>query len=157
MEVNFHKVNCSGWGAGMEDWVCISVFEPDDDDWRIFSTPIEGFQYEWCYDHELRVSSRELVNPPMDGSSVEYTMVERVAKTPVDAGEEFTMTVYDSWLNGVDPEFSWGTLDFPMTCDTDELCDDLIAEMQDESVDSVDVTFQCPGEGGAPVVTDIAL
>ncbi|MCZ7672694.1 MAG: DUF4377 domain-containing protein [Chloroflexi bacterium] len=48
-----------------------------------FYNPIVGFTFEPGYEYELKVMVETVENPPADGSSLRYTLVEVVSKTAV--------------------------------------------------------------------------
>jgi len=150
MEVDFFKENCTGVGERL----CMVVHEEGVDGWTFFYDGIEGFEYEWCHLYELEVSRRDVPNPPMDGSSVEYSLVEVVSQTPQFAGEEFYLTIQDWWLTGDEGDY-WMSDEFPLVCDTEEMCDTVVAELLDETLESVDVTLECPGDGAPPVIVAV--
>ena len=52
---------------------------------------IEGFQFEWGYQTELRILTRHIEHPPADGSSAEYYLVDVESRTPVKPGTRFEL------------------------------------------------------------------
>jgi hypothetical protein len=48
---------------------------------NFFYDQIEGFTFEDGFEYELVVSKTEILNPPADGSSVAYELIEVVSKT----------------------------------------------------------------------------
>lgn len=73
-------VECTGVGPQM----CMQIKESPEDDWQLFYDQIEGFDYEPGYDYELVVRVEDVENPPADASSLRYTLVEEVSKTPAE-------------------------------------------------------------------------
>ncbi|HST59082.1 MAG TPA: DUF4377 domain-containing protein [Longimicrobium sp.] len=61
---------------------CMLVKETPAGEWENFYDTIEGFTYEPGYDYVLRVGWREVSNPPADGSSRAYWLIETVEKKP---------------------------------------------------------------------------
>lgn len=53
------------------------------EDFTNFYTNINGFDYEPGYEYVLKVNAEDIPNPPADGSSVKYTLVEQVSKSKV--------------------------------------------------------------------------
>lgn len=82
MFVGPEKVPCEG--AGPQE--CYQVKDSPDGEWQLFYATIEGFQWEPGFIYELRVNVYQVVNPPADGSSLRYELVEVVSKTPVYLG-----------------------------------------------------------------------
>jgi len=76
--------DCTGAGAQK----CLMVREHPDDDYQYFYQPIAGFDYEEGYAYEIVVSVEQVENPPADGSSLQYSLVEIISKTPVAEASE---------------------------------------------------------------------
>ena len=69
---------------GVGPMECMQVKEDPDGDYTFFYQQIEGFEFEPGYEYELLVQVDQVENPPADGSSLKYTLIEVVSKTPVD-------------------------------------------------------------------------
>jgi len=69
--------------VGVAPMDCLQVKEDPDAEWQMFYAPIEGFEFEAGYEYELRVLVEPVPNPPADASSLRYTLIEVVSKTPV--------------------------------------------------------------------------
>lgn len=67
--------------TGVAPMKCLQVKEKESDSWENFYTNIEGFTYEPGYEYVLKVKTEKIENPPMDGSSIKYTLVKQVSKT----------------------------------------------------------------------------
>ena len=69
----------------------------NDTSWRRHYEGIEGFTYEQGYEYQLRVKAEQLSDPPQDGSSIRYTLLEQISKIPahsvIPAHPTFTMEV----------------------------------------------------------------
>ncbi len=74
-------VECTGVAPQM----CMQVKDTPDGEYRLFYDQIEGFTFEEGYEYELRVRVEPVENAPADASSLKYTLVEEVSKTPVSA------------------------------------------------------------------------
>lgn len=72
------QVDC----VGLEPRKCIQVREDPDEEWRIFYDGIEGFDFEAGFSYVLRVERRRVEDPPADGSSFRYVLLEVVSKEP---------------------------------------------------------------------------
>lgn len=55
---------------------CMQVKFNPDDDWQLFYDQVEGFQYEPGYRYTLLVEKLEVQDPPADGSTIQYVLVE---------------------------------------------------------------------------------
>lgn len=67
--------------TGVAPMKCLQVKEKESDSWRNFYNNIEGFTYEPGFEYVLKVKTEKIENPPMDGSSIKYTLVKQVSKT----------------------------------------------------------------------------
>ena len=73
------KVDC----VGVAPQECLLVRDSPDDEYEFFYSQINGFDYEPGYEYELLVQKTPVENPPADASSIEWTLIEVVSKTPV--------------------------------------------------------------------------
>ena len=76
------KVDC----VGVAPQECLLVRDSPDDEYEFFYSQINGFDYEPGYEYELLVQKTPVENPPADASSIEWTLIEVVSKTPVTSG-----------------------------------------------------------------------
>ena len=81
MYVGPQLVDCVGSGPQK----CMLVKARPDAEWGLFYDGIEGFTFEPGYTYVLRVAVRRIENPPADGSSRAYRLVELVEKKPETA------------------------------------------------------------------------
>ncbi|MDY7394838.1 DUF4377 domain-containing protein [Aureibaculum sp. 2210JD6-5] len=58
-------------------------------DWNLFYGEIEGFNYELGYLYSLKIKKETLENPPADGSSIRYKLIEEVSKVRAPSDEPF--------------------------------------------------------------------
>lgn len=61
---------------------CLLVRPTRTAEWEYFTHAIEGFEWKPGFDYRIRVMIREIENPPADGSSLEYRLVQVLEKTP---------------------------------------------------------------------------
>lgn len=71
-----HQVDCMGVGPMR----CLLVKREGDQDWTMFYSYIEGFDYEQFYEYKILVEEHEIENPPMDASSIRYVLVSILEK-----------------------------------------------------------------------------
>lgn len=86
-------VDCVGSGPQQ----CMLVRTDPNADYEFFYQSIAGFTFEPGFEYELLVQVDTVENPPADGSSLSYTLVEIVSQTPVetaDAGTDVTTTLF---------------------------------------------------------------
>ena len=67
--------------TGVTPMKCLQVKEKESDSWENFYSNIEGFTYEPGFEYVLKVKTEKIANPPADGSSIKYTLVNQVSKT----------------------------------------------------------------------------
>jgi heat shock protein HslJ len=78
--VGAEQVDCVGVGPQK----CLLIREDPNAEWSYFYDAIEGFEWEAGFEYELRVNISEVENPPADGSSLRYELIEVVNKTAVN-------------------------------------------------------------------------
>jgi heat shock protein HslJ len=83
-------VDCVGVGPRK----CMLVKENPEDEYGMFYDRIEGFDYAPGYEYELRVQVDPVPNPPADASSLRYTLIEAVSKTPSLEGRLWMLERY---------------------------------------------------------------
>lgn len=71
-----HLVDC----VGVAPQKCMLVKENIVDDWHNFYGNIKGFTYEVGYEYLLKVKTEIIKNPPADGSSLKYILVDVLEK-----------------------------------------------------------------------------
>lgn len=76
-------VECEGAGPQQ----CMLVKESPEQDYQFFYDQIEGFNFEEGFEYELLVRQENVENPPADGSSIQWILVEEVNKVPVEQTE----------------------------------------------------------------------
>lgn len=79
--VGSEMVDCEGEGPQQ----CLLVKENPEDEYTLWYQPIAGFDYEPGYEYELVIEETTVSDPPAGGSSIQWTLVEEVSKTPVSA------------------------------------------------------------------------
>jgi hypothetical protein len=78
MYVGPERVECMAEGVRL----CLLVRYHPDQQWQWFYDPIEGFTWEPGFLCTLRVRRRHVPDPPADGSSYEWHLLEMVSKAP---------------------------------------------------------------------------
>ncbi len=72
-------VDCEGEGPMQ----CMQVRKTEAEDWTFFYQSIEGFTHEPSHRYELKVEVSKVGDPPADGSSLHFKLVEVVSKKKV--------------------------------------------------------------------------
>ena len=73
-----HKASCTGLTSQM----CYLMKNSPNGIWQNYYNDIEGFKYEEGYEYEILVNKKVIENPPADGPSFVYKLVNVVKKTP---------------------------------------------------------------------------
>ena len=79
-----NRVPCTG----VAPQLCLLVKENPDDEYSLFYSTIEGFEFEPGFEYELLVNKQTVPNPPADASAFRWTLIEVVSKTPVAPAAE---------------------------------------------------------------------
>jgi hypothetical protein len=80
MYINGVLANCVGVGP----MKCMQVKKDlKQTEWENFYGNIEGFNYQEGFTYTLKINKIKLENPPADGSSVKYKLLEIVDKKPM--------------------------------------------------------------------------
>lgn len=72
------QVDC----VGVAPQTCLLVRESAEAEYSYFYSSIEGFEYEPGYNYELLVEKIPVENPPADGASIQWRLIEVVEQTP---------------------------------------------------------------------------
>lgn len=80
LDVAAQRVACIGGEEGARE--CLRVREHPDTGWTLLFDEIEGFVFEPGFEYTIRVSIRRIPNPPADGSSLAYRLLEVLRKVP---------------------------------------------------------------------------
>lgn len=68
---------------GVAPMEVLQVKEGDSENWSLFYSNIEGFDYEPGYEYVLDVKKENRTDPvPADASSIKYTLVKEISKNP---------------------------------------------------------------------------
>lgn len=94
-----YKKDCEG----VTNQSCYLVKENPEDEWKLFYSEIEGFEYKAGRDYTLTIEEVPVENPPADGSIFKYKLVS-IDKTKVP--DYITSGLFDIWgllrMNGKD-------------------------------------------------------
>jgi hypothetical protein len=82
MRVNYYRQTCQAVGE-MNCYLVQKGPQIGTGDWSLFYDGIEGFQYEEGFVYTLKVRVEKVENPPADGSSRKYTLIEVISKDEV--------------------------------------------------------------------------
>ncbi len=91
-----HKAPCVGVGL----FLCSIVDSGEGDEY--FYDGIDGFEFAWGTEVTAEVRKTKVVNPPADGSSSRYTLVEILDDEPVATGTEFSWDLQGGLNNMTD-------------------------------------------------------
>lgn len=74
--INNKLVDCVGVGPQK----CMQVRKSPKSEWTLFYGGIDGFRFEPGYRYKLKVNVSKIKNPPMDSSSLKYSLVKVLSK-----------------------------------------------------------------------------
>ena len=69
--------------VGEATQLCFLVKEKPEHDWIYFYDPIQGFTYEPGFTYKILVGLTRIENPPQDGSSIAWRLIEVLEKVKV--------------------------------------------------------------------------
>lgn len=107
-------------------------------EWTYFYEAIEGFEYELGFVYELKTIRREISNPPADGASVSYELLEIISKTPTEDETPFQLILKSSAMFNP-PSFVFGDFQSGYTIldeigiDCNSLCNELESALHNEN------------------------
>lgn len=105
MYVGPEMVNCEGEARV----ACLQVKFEEGAEWELFYDNIEGFEFEPGFEYELRVNKITVEDPPADGSSIRYELVEIVGQSETETAgiEDLDFLMNTAWdlvtMNGETP------------------------------------------------------
>lgn len=85
--------------VGVGPMTCLMVKDAPDDDYRMFSDPIRGFDYVPGYEYELKVKVSEREKVPADVSKYIYELIEVVSKQPAGLAIDNTAWELSTYLS----------------------------------------------------------
>lgn len=85
--------------VGVGPMTCLMVKDAPADDYRMFYSPIKGFDYVPGYEYELRVEVTKRENVPADASALVYTLIEVVGKKKAGIAIDSTAWALSSYLS----------------------------------------------------------
>ncbi|MBK9069496.1 MAG: DUF4377 domain-containing protein [Myxococcales bacterium] len=124
MLVDHYRVPCVGENLRL----CLRASELDGSEYWYFYDYIEGFDYQWGHRYALRVEVTEIENPPQDGSSARYELIEVISDEVID--ERFEIALTAPYANGDAATGSFSLLgQRDVTCAAAESCDLIAAAL----------------------------
>ncbi len=87
--VSGNKTDCVGEAPNK----CLQVKEEGQKEWTVFYDQIEDFDYEEGFYYRIKVETVEVENPPVDGSSLKYKLLEIIEKSKIPLNLD-----HGSWL-----------------------------------------------------------
>ncbi len=97
--VDSAKVDC----VGVAPMTCLEIQRGETiikNNWKLFYSIIEGFDYQPGFIYKLNIKEEHIVNVPADASSIKYTLIEVLEKK-----QDKRFQIHDIWilenLNGI--------------------------------------------------------
>ena len=138
MRVNHYRQAAIGEGLYL-----VYLVQEDDqigsENWNYLYDGVEGFNYEPGYIYDIKARKVEVENPPLDGSSIKYILVNVRSKEKVPENETFEIQLKDfgySFVNFEDDELF---LLHEYSIDCNSMCDELVRDL--ESQERISATF----------------
>lgn len=145
-----YKLPCMGVGP----MLCMQITDAAGVQ-MFFYNAIAGFDFQWGHPVTLRAQVETVANPPADGSSLRYTLVEVVSDEGYQAGTSFEARVPTSLITPVsDGLFLLGG-EVEFTCATEHQCSGLAASLGTST--DIPMTFTFPEVEGDPLIADVTL
>ena len=102
---------------------------------------VGGFHPQWGHSYRIEVERSEVADPPLDGSTIRYDLVE-VLSDEVEPGLEFTLALLSDWVSVDDEGGHLQGFEYPFTC-TPEQCTELAALLADQATNQdLEATFR---------------
>lgn len=93
LEVAPERVDC----VGVAPQKCLKIREEGKTDWELLYNGIEGFNFTQGIAYKLKVKKTTIKNPPADGASVKYSLIDVISNEVADVTDAFakypTLTV----------------------------------------------------------------
>lgn len=106
--------------------------------WDYFYSNIEGFEYELGYVYDLIVEKQTIKNPPADGSSINYILIEIISKERIEDSVSFEVFL-KSTKRSDSPSFVTGNKESgfkilnTIEIDCSDLCDQMFQMLETEN------------------------
>ncbi|MFU8804063.1 MAG: DUF4377 domain-containing protein [Bradymonadaceae bacterium] len=120
-EIAHYRTPCAGVGVEF----CMYVRRDSEEAFSFFYGGIEGFEHTWGRNYIVSLDVEEIDDPPADGSSLKYTLIDIIEETPVPAQTTFDLPF---WVDNADLlitiDGSTGTLgqDRAFRCEPESVC-----------------------------------
>ncbi|MGS0497134.1 DUF4377 domain-containing protein [Pseudoalteromonas mariniglutinosa] len=140
-----HKTPC----VGVSQQLCLII--QDDDVGSYFYDSIEGFDFVWGHTYQLSLKITDIINPPADASSLQYSIENVISDIEDNVGTRYEYSLVEllEWTftkeSGV-----YYFLGQPFECQTGVDCDGLVN--LNNSGGLVNVTFEYIGDGQITLV-----
>ncbi len=135
--VNHFQQTC----VGIAPWLCMGIQQQDkvgSEEWDRIYQGIKDFDYELGFIYNLKVKTKQIKNPPADGSSIEYHLEKVISKDKVSMATRFSLGLTLSYSGGLVEYFIQGDVENGFTIlsqinvDCGDLCDELTQKITDQ-------------------------
>nr|WP_277619583.1 DUF4377 domain-containing protein [Shewanella mangrovi] len=111
-----------------------------------FYDAIAGFEFVWGHSYELTVDVTTIKNPPADGSSMSYELVNVVSDVEDAVGTAYPYDLVEMMASTITKQGDvYYFLGQPFNCSADADCDGLVA--MNNSGGLVNLAFEYAGDG----------
>jgi len=89
--VSHYKVECD---SSFTRDLCLQIKKKGSSGtWEKYAGDIKSFSYNWGYDYEIEVTSKDVRPKPDDAPSIEYTLKKKISEVKTPDTSLFTLTV----------------------------------------------------------------
>lgn len=146
--VDSQPVACIGEGQHL----CLRVKHSGEQEWTWHYGGIQGFSYTWGSVYTLAYARNEIENPPADGSSVEWVLLDVISQMEDAVGTEYGFeAVRMQEVTVTDTDGDYAFIGYPFACAENLDCDTLVA--LSGSNQSVDLSFRYLGDGEVELIS----
>ena len=82
LRIKENKSSCTDFSGQRECYLVQQGSKIGTDDWDLFYSQINGFEYEPGFVYKLLVLKSKVDDPPMDASSFRYKLIKVISKDP---------------------------------------------------------------------------
>ncbi len=151
MSIEHYLAPCWGFGP----LLCMQVrYDGTDGPLENFYDSIDGLTFEWGHRYEVRVLVTDIENPPPDGATQRFELLELISDTPVT--DNFNLTLTAEFVDGDPATNAFSLLGYrDVTCADAAVCEDIAVWLDAESAVAIEVAHSDDPSG--PLIVQSAV